>query len=154
MSAHDRALHGGSLHGGSLHGGSLLWGIKASLLDYVRGMGDGTVEAAGGATVTDAGIRFPGAGTGALAFGGAVTLTAHGGMLHVTIADPAIVETSTGWALEIADPHDPSRRMAFATIAAFDGRRASGTALTQDGADLFFGPYQRGTAIDDPSVVD
>ena len=35
MTAHDRALHGGSLHGGSL-----LWGIKASLLDYVRGMAD------------------------------------------------------------------------------------------------------------------
>ena len=133
-------------------GRSLEWGIKASLLDYVRGMGDGSVEATGGASVTDAGIRFPSAGS--LAFAGAVTLTAHGGMLHVTIADPAIVETPAGWTLEIADPDDPSRRMAFATIAAFDGRRASGTALTQDGADLFFGPYQRGTAIDDPRIVD
>ncbi|MGC5078180.1 HtaA domain-containing protein [Agrococcus sp. DT81.2] len=148
MTAHDRALHGGSL----------LWGIKASLLDYVRGMGDGTVEASGGASVTDVGIRFPSGSDspepGSLAFRGAVTLTAHGGMLHVTIADPAIVETSTGWALEIVDPHDASRRMAFATIAGFDGRRATGTALTHDGADLFFGPYQRGTAIDDPSIID
>ncbi len=149
MTSHDRALHGGSLHGGSL-----LWGIKSSLLDYVRGMGDGTVEATGGASVTDAGIRFGSPEPGSLAFRGAVTLTAHGGMLHVTIADPAIVETSTGWALEIVDPHDASRRMAFATIAGFDGRRATGTALTHDGADLFFGPYQRGTAIDDPTIID
>jgi hypothetical protein len=138
-------------------GRALLWGVKASLLDYVRGMGDGTVEVTGGASMADAGIRFPAAGSASeapLAFAGAVTLTAHGGMMHVTIADPAIVETSAGWTLEIADPHDPSRRMAFATMAAFDGRRASGTALTQDGADLFFGPYQRGTAIDDPEVID
>ena len=133
-------------------GGHLDWGIKASLLDYVRGMGDGTVETAGGATAAADGLRFPHAA--GLAFRGAVTLTAHGGMLHVTIADPALVETATGWAIGIVDPHDPSRRMRFATIAAFDGRRASGTALTQDGADLFFGPYQRGTAIDDPVVVD
>lgn len=131
---------------------ALRWGIKASLLEYVRGMGDGTVVATDGAAETTEGIRFAGA-TG-LAFRGAVTLTAHGGMLHVTIADPAIVETASGWRLAITDPHDPSRRMTFATIAAFDGRLASGTALTQDGADLFFGPYQRGTAIDDPSVVD
>ncbi|GAA1420289.1 HtaA domain-containing protein [Agrococcus citreus] len=133
-------------------GGHLDWGIKASLLDYVRGMGDGTVEAAEGAEATETGLRFPRAI--GLAFRGSVTLTAHGGMMRVTIADPSIVETSAGWAIEIADPDDPSRRMAFATIAAFDGTRASGTALTQDGADLFFGPYERGTALDDPSVVD
>ncbi len=137
--------------GGALRG-SLLWGIKGSLLDYVRGMGDGTVETAGGATAAEDGLRFPRAD--GLAFQGAVTLTAHGGMLHVTIADPSLVETATGWAIEIADPHDPSSRMTFATVAAFDGRRASGTALTQDGADLFFGPYQRGTAIDDPRILD
>lgn len=143
----------------AMDGRALEWGVKASLLDYVRGMGDGTVDATDGATITDAGIRFPGIrfpGTGEppLAFAGAVTLTAHGGMLHVTIAAPAIVETATGWAIEIDDPHDPSQRMAFATIAGFDGRDATGTALTQDGADLFFGPYQRGTAIDDPRITD
>ena len=76
------------------------------------------------------------------------------GMLRLTIARPAIIETSGGWVLEIADPDEPSRRMTFATIAAFDGTRASSTALTQDGADLFFGPYERGTAIDDPMVED
>lgn len=131
---------------------ALEWAIKASLLDYVRGMADGTVETADGATTTASGIRF--AGDAGLTFRGAVTLTAHGGMLHVTVADPAIVETATSWAIEIADPHDAAARMTFATIAAFDGRVATGTALTQDGADLFFGPYQRGTPIDDPRIVD
>lgn len=136
----------------ALAGRSLLWGIKASLLDYVRGTADGSVEVTDGASITPAGIRFP--GTDGRAFGGAVTLTGHGGMLRLTIARPAIIETSGGWVLEIADPDEPSRRMTFATIAAFDGTRASSTALTQDGADLFFGPYERGTAIDDPMVED
>ncbi len=131
---------------------ALDWGIKASLLGYVRRMADGSVEAGGGAARTGTGFRFESAD--GLAFRGAVTLTGHGGMLRVTIADPAIVQVGGGWALEITDPDDPSSRFPFATIAAFDGRRASGTALTQDGADLFFGPYERGTAIDDPVVVD
>jgi hypothetical protein len=131
---------------------ALDWGIKASLLGYVRRMDDGSVEAREGAATTSTGIRFDGAG--GLAFRGAVTLTGHGGMLRVTIADPAIVQADGGWVLEIADPDDASSRLAFATIAAFDGRRASGTALTEDGADLFFGPYERGTPIDDPVVVD
>ncbi|ERG64725.1 hypothetical protein L332_09730 [Agrococcus pavilionensis RW1] len=129
---------------------ALDWGIKASLLDYVRGRGAGTVEAGGGATAEGDRFRFPAAGEGA--FLGSVTLTAHSGMLRLVIADPAIVRSPEGWLLEIADPHEPGERLAFATIAAFDGERASGTALTQDGADLFFGPYEAGTPLDDPRV--
>lgn len=131
---------------------ALDWGVKASLLAYVRSMADGRVETVGGATTTGTGFRFEGAD--ALAFRGVVTLTGHGGMLRVTIADPAIVQVDGGWVLEITDPDDPSSRLPFATIGAFDGRRAGDTALTQHGADLFFGPYERGTAIDDPVVVD
>lgn len=129
---------------------ALVWGVKASLLDYVRGRGAGTVEAADGATAEGDAFRFPGAADGA--FRGSVTLTAHGGMLRVVIAEPALVQSSEGWRLEIADPHEPGARVAFATIAAFDGERASGTALTQDGADLFFGPYVAGTPVDDPRI--
>ncbi|QUW18706.1 HtaA domain-containing protein [Agrococcus sp. Marseille-Q4369] len=134
---------------------ALVWGIKASLLDYVRGRGAGSVEAADGATAEHDAFRFPAGsrttGTDG-AFLGSVTLTAHGGMLRLVIAEPAIVQSPGGWTLEVADPHEPGARLAFATIAAFDGERASGTALTQDGADLFFGPYEPGTPIDDPRV--
>lgn len=130
---------------------ALLWGIKASLLGYVRGMPDGAVTLAGGAEEAEGGFRFPG---GAGAFRGSVTLTGHGGMMRVVVADPAIVETDDGWALEIADPDDATARLRFATIAAFDGERATGAALTEDGADLFFGPYERGTPLDDAAVVD
>jgi hypothetical protein len=131
---------------------ALLWGIKASLLGYVRGMADATVVASGGASVEGAGFRFP-ADSG-LAFRGAVELTAHSGMMRVVIADPAIVETQSGWVLAIADPDDPAKRLTFATLGAFDGRRASSTALTEAGADLFFGPYTQGTPLDDPVVTE
>lgn len=134
----------------------LRWGIKASLLAYVRRMLDGAVAFAGGAEADggddgEGGIRWA-PGDAPLAFRGSVTLTGHGGLLRLTIADPSLVEADGGWALEVADPDDPALRLRFATIAAFDGERASGTALTEDGADLFFGPYERGTPIDDPVV--
>lgn len=129
----------------------LRWGIKASLLGYVRGMADGRVEVADGATADGDAFVFEGADA-PLAFRGSVALTGHGGLLRVTIVDPAIVEAAGGSVLEIADPDDPGARLRFATIASFDGTTASGTALTVEGADLFFGPYSAGTAIDDPVV--
>ncbi|GAA3611128.1 hypothetical protein GCM10010968_09370 [Agrococcus terreus] len=133
--------------------GGMHWGIKASLLAYVRRMADGAVSLADGAEDDGAGgVRWP-AGDAPLAFRGSVTLTGHGGLLRVTIADPSLVEVDGGWALEVADPDDPGLRLRFATIEAFDGERTSGTALTEDGADLFFGPYERGTPTDD-AVVD
>lgn len=131
----------------------LHWGIKASLLAYVRRMPDGAVAFAGGAADDgEGGIRWA-SGDAPLAFRGSVTLTGHGGLLRVTIADPSLVEVDGGWALEVADPDGPGLRLRFATIEAFDGERASGTALTEDGADLFFGPYERGTPVDDPRIV-
>lgn len=135
---------------------ALGWGIKASLLDYVRGMPDGTIETSNGAGEGDAGFVFPGLGDDA--FGGTVTLTGHGGMMRVTISDPALVRGGEHWLLTIADPGDPGIRLPFARIAAIDTgsdgvRRATGTVLTGDGADLFFGPYTAGTPLDDPVVL-
>ncbi|WP_413319020.1 HtaA domain-containing protein [Agrococcus sp. 1P02AA] len=130
--------------------GALVWGIKASLLAYVRGMPDGAVAASGGALETPGGFRFP--AVGPLAFAGAVTLTGHHGMLRIVVADPSIVEAAAGWALEIADPDAPAGRLRFAALECFDGASASGAALTEDGADLFFGPYEAGTPLDIPRL--
>lgn len=140
---------------------ALSWGIKESLLGYVHGMPDGRVEVSGGAAVTPAGFSFPADGApdgGRLGFRGAVTLTGHGGMMRVVVADPCLVETAAGWDLTVRDDEDPSGRMRFATVDALTpdgdgGRTASGTRLTQDGADLFFGPYTAGTPLDDPRVL-
>ncbi|GAA1720472.1 hypothetical protein GCM10009809_15230 [Isoptericola hypogeus] len=139
---------------------ALVWGVKASLLAYVRGMPDGRVEASGGATETPDGFAFPAHGEergGVLGFHGSVTLTGHGGMMRVVLADPRLVPAAPGWELTVRDDEDPSGRLRFATVEAFepdDGgvRRAAGTRLTAEGADLFFGPYTEGTPLDDPRV--
>lgn len=125
----------------------LVWGVKQSLLAYVRGMSDGTVATSSGATEAVGVFTFPGE---ALSFTGAVTLTGHGGMMRVVLADPSIVETDDGWVLELGD--GAGDRRAFATIAAFDGIDGTGLALTAAGSDLFAGPYPAGTPLDDLTV--
>lgn len=131
----------------------LRWAIKDSLLDYVRSMQDGRVVADGGASEVASGFEFS-ATANPLRFRGRVTLTGHNGLMHVIIADPGIASTPTGWVLEIADPDEPSVRLAFATLAAFDGASASGAELTEAGSDLFFGPYTAGTPVDSPTIRD
>lgn len=128
---------------------ALVWAVKRSLLGYVRGMSDGTVTTAGGAHEEDAGFVFPGDGR---VFSGSVTLTGHGGMMRVILADPALVPRGDAWMLEIADPDDGAARLPFATVAAFDGWTGTGVALTADGADLFFGPYEAGTPFEDFTI--
>ena len=132
----------------------LVWGIKESLIAYVTGMPDGAVETSDGARPGAAGFEFPGSDD---VFRGCVTLSGHDGMMHVAIRDPALVPEGSGWTLTVADPDDPGIRLTFARIAALEAgtdgvRRAVGTALTADGADLFFGPYVEGTPLDDPVI--
>ncbi|MFB3977790.1 MULTISPECIES: HtaA domain-containing protein [Microbacterium] len=124
----------------------LRWAVKTSLVGYVRGMSDGAVVVAGGVRETDGGFVFAGEGH---RFSGSVTFTGHGGMMRVTLADPALVDRAGTWVLEIADPDDDGVRLPFATVAAFDGSTGTGVALTADGADLFFGPYEAGTPLED-----
>jgi hypothetical protein len=73
--------------------------------------------------------------------------------MRVSIADPAIVRTTTGWTLEIADPDNPAMRLPFATLAGFDGVTAEAAFLTDEGSDLFFGPYVAGTPVDAPAIT-
>lgn len=131
----------------------LEWGIKRSLIGYVRGMDDGRIVTADQATVSDADVfAFP--GDAELRFRGEVTLVGHSGMMRVVLRDPWIEQSGERWTLSIADPDDEAARLPFATLEALEGdgegvRRGTGIALTSDGADLFFGPYVEGTPLDD-----
>lgn len=141
----------------------LQWGIKASLIAYVTAMSDGRVEL-DGARSTPRGFVFPAAddaGDGFLRFRGSVTLSGHDGMMHVRFGEPWLVPlTAGGWMLSLADDGGgPGGRLDFARLARFDAdddglARGRGTALTADGADLFFGPYTEGTPLDDPELVE
>lgn len=156
----NRHANLGPAHGAPRNGdamSTLVWGIKESLLAYVRGMGDGEVRL-DGATQEPSGFAFPDAGGEGHSFTGSVSLSAHGGLMDVTLADPALVPDGDHWLLTIAEPYDAAARLPFARIDTLTPQAgfliASGTTLTADGADLFFGPYTAGTPLDDPFVRD
>lgn len=128
---------------------TLLWPIKDSLVRYVEGLPDGAIQVDGGASTGPGGFAFPGDGR---RFLGSVTLLGHHGMMRVVLRNPALVETGAGWVLEIADPDDPASHLLFATMASFDGALGRGLALSSNGADLFFGPYEKGTPLSDLAV--
>lgn len=144
---------------------ALEWGIKQSLVRYIASMADGSIVASDPATVTECGFRFPATpplqANGTLHFAGSVTLTAHGGMLRLVVAEPWLIPTgepNDAWSLTIADQYEPGARIAFAMIDRLilgkAWASAHGTHLTADGADLFFsGPYTEGTGLDDPRIL-
>lgn len=146
----------------------LAWNVKASLLAYVRGMPDGSVEAATPARLVGDVFHFPlhaELPSGELRFSGALTLQGHGGMLRLRFADFALVPSGGGkvgadpCTITIADPFESESRLELAEIAESrvlpDGTvETRGTSLTEAGSDLFFsGPYTTGTPLDDPRVV-
>lgn len=139
--------------------GSLVWRIKSSLIGYVRSMSDGEVLLDHGALETPEGFAFPalGAEDGVLRFGGCITFQGHNGMMNVELAEPSLTPVGDGWRVEFSDPDAPTVRLHFADVAAVvtgsDGtQHGTGSTLAADGADLFFGPYEQGTPLDDPSV--
>lgn len=125
---------------------TLVWAVKRSLTGYVRGMSDGVITSDRGARESPDGFVFPGEGR---VFSGRVTFAGHGGMMRVILADPTLTERGERWMLEIADPDDDALRLPFAEVATFDGSAGTGVSLTADGADLFFGPYEAGTPLED-----
>jgi len=133
---------------------TLVWGIKASLLAYARGMGGGDVQHEG-AVKEPSGYAFPGTDGEGHTFSGSVRITAHGGIMDVTLADPAVVPDGDRWLLTVAGPAGADR-LAVASIESLteqDGFLvAAGTAMTAAGADLFAGPYGPGTPLDDPFI--
>lgn len=139
---------------------ALKWGIKGSLITYVRGLPDGVVDVLDGASETDGAFFFPAAedASGEFSFTGNVYLRGHGGMMDLPVANPRVERAGDAWSLTIQDPDEADERLVFATIAQFEAdaeghARATGTALSADGAGLFFGPYREGTEVDDPEVI-
>lgn len=135
---------------------TLAWGLKSSLLAYVRSQPDGSVTPSEDAWERDGVFVFPGAVVGdELHFRGCVTVRAHDGLMNVPLADVRITPAGDRWELSIRDPEDPSRRMRFATVGALEtvrgrGMRGTEVAMALPGSDLFFfGPYGPGTALDD-----
>ncbi|MFC7765968.1 HtaA domain-containing protein [Leucobacter soli] len=128
----------------------------------------GTAIPADGATEPEPGLFAFGLAESVperLSFAGNVHLRGHGGMLDLPIASPALQRDADGWFLSIADPDEAPEsgvRIVFARVERLETDPAghpsavllgTGVTLTEDGAMLFFGPYQHGTPLADLRVV-
>ena len=110
-------------------GATLEWGLKQSFRAYVEGAGgsiatgEGANRAADGgfvfdAAAGDAGLKLGADGklVGAGRFVGEVRCEAHGGMLKVYLADPAVEIGPEGGVLTVADSPARDTRVALATL--------------------------------------
>ncbi|WP_397399537.1 HtaA domain-containing protein [Phenylobacterium sp.] len=145
---------------------ALHWGVKTSFRGYVAMMG-GVTEVGGGADIapdggftfaaapdSDLGLAVDGSLTGQGRFLGEVRFEAHGGMLKVFLADPAIEISETGAVLTVADSAARTRRVEIAKLdlAAITGGEPSETlipaSLTMDGSFVLGDHYPPTTALD------
>jgi len=149
---------------------TLSWGLKQSFRGYVEGAG-GSIEVGEGAERdTDGAFTFPAAPGDGLTvgadgrpqgvgrFAGEVLCQAHGGMLKVFLADPA-VEIGEGRAvITVADTPARDRRLdlaeldlAAATIE--DGAAVIPARLARDGWQVLGDHYPAGTPLDPVRVT-
>jgi hypothetical protein len=133
----------------------LVWGIRTSFREYVAALEDGRFVV-DGAEADEDGFAFPRSVDGA--FGGRVRITAHGGALDVTLADPRIEPDGTRVVLT-ADTGDGRLALvrlldvADATTFAEDGGVAADVALTIEGAAWLGGVYNPWARMDPVRVV-
>lgn len=143
------------------------WGVKASFLSYVKNSG-GKSAIVVPAGVTGEAFTFPRAAgnhpPGTVRFAGGVAFSAHGGMMTVILAEPAIEASSEGLWLTIADTADitdDSRRRRIARLIPenFPGKLPAGSTaftplLAWSGVGLFGDVYAEGTALDPLVLID
>lgn len=144
----------------------LVWGVKQSFRAYVQATG-GTIAAGDGAQASETGeIAFPaqpggtlasgadGVLTGRAAFLGSVRFEAHGGMLSVRLADPAVEIGPDGAVLTVADLSAGARRLAIASLDAAGAARGEAgevalpARVTMDGSFVLGDHYPPGTELD------
>lgn len=130
---------------------NMFWTIRRSFRAYVESAG-GDVSVQHPAESDGEGFAFPGVVEGEnWHFSGAVTFRAHGGMLAVTLAEPAIEwsgltgELSAATALDGSGPRTVLARVSAATAA---HRMDLEPRLTVLGARLFGDVYPPGDALD------
>lgn len=146
---------------------TLCWGVKTTFRSYISRLPDFTLHLNGGADVDAAnhlhfpldeahqinldrppenGLRYSSQGI--------AVFQAHGGILRLTLENPAIIQRTTGLVLivrgagqdvEIADLTKRSDTEAEVTQYA--------AHLTDQAVDLFHGMYQPGTELDPVTII-
>jgi len=147
--------------------GVLRWGIKSSMLDYVRMLPDGTLTFDGVDAREQRVFEFPlidasgwtGEG-GILRFGGEFRSTGHHGTRLTTIVLPSIEVRGTVGRLSVQRWDGRDTRL---EIAEFDWpageptedgvRRLLAPAMAIEGGEIFGDVYTAGTPLDEAVVV-
>jgi hypothetical protein len=138
---------------------SIVWGIKASLVAYVRSLADGRIDVSGGAEERAGGLfAFPvvGAEDREVRCRGSVVLRGHGALLDVAIVDPWIDPSAGTLSIAAQWTEPPGERLVIARMPVAprsDGWTASPVLLTADGA-LTLGAlqYYEGQQVDDVAL--
>jgi hypothetical protein len=147
----------------------LTWGIKRSFMDYIAGLPDGAVSAAGGATLTGSGefcfapngSEYDAAGgTGVLRFRGDVRVAGHHGMMFVRLLDPWVEFSGGHGLLSISTGGGGNDRTDVGTLHTAAPRNMEGflvwerveVAVSRAGSELFDGQYADGQPLD-PLVI-
>lgn len=145
----------------------LHWSVKDSLIAYISGLEDGTVEALEPATRTDAGFSFvlngpasdfnPETHTGVLQFLGTAHFTGHWGMMNITIKDPRIELTSGHGILSIAQGGilSPEVHLPFVNLNVVPGSHPLmlTAALTPEGRGVMGEQYSVGQELSTLSLL-
>jgi hypothetical protein len=145
----------------------LHWSVKDSLIAYISGLEDGTVEAIEPATRTEAGFSFVLNGpasdfnaethTGVLQFQGTAHFTGHWGMMNITVKDPRIELTSGHGVLSIVQGGvlSPETHVPFVNINVVPGSHPLmlTAALTAEGRGVMGEQYSVGQELSPLTLV-
>jgi hypothetical protein len=139
----------------------LHWSVKDSLIAYISGLEDGTLEALEPATKTDSGFSFTlndvasdfnvETHTGVLQFLGTAHFTGHWGMMNITIKDPRVELTSGHGVLSIAQGGilSPEAHVPFVNLNVIPGSHPLmlTAALTTEGRGVMGEQYSVGQEL-------
>ncbi|HUA49862.1 MAG TPA: HtaA domain-containing protein [Solirubrobacteraceae bacterium] len=152
----------------------LRWTLKRSFLEYVARAPDGKATVSAGATATSLNEilfepdprdhRTPSNAETFYAFRGAITFSAHFGMLMVRIADPWVTIEENLGEVTVLDPYeDPgaNARLRLATFEIADHRITDGlehwtaalVRLASEGCVLFNDVYEDGVLLDPLTII-
>ena len=146
----------------------LHWSVKDSLIAYISGLEDGTVEALEPATRTESGFTFvlnevasdfnADNHTGVLQFLGTAHFTGHWGMMNITIKDPRVELTSGHGTLSIAQGGilSPEVHVPFVNLNVIPGSHPLmlTAALTAEGRGVMGEQYSVGQKLSTVTLVD
>ena len=143
---------------------ALVWGVKQSFRAYVEGAG-GAIDTGDGATKqVDGAFVFAASSRGLVVgadgklqgrgdFAGEVRFEAHGGMLRVFLADPALEVSEAGARITVADSEERVVRLELAVLDLDGASRDGGdlvipTKLSRDGWRVLGDHYPPMTPLD------